>query len=86
MTDAPRRKRSGGRAGNTRRTNPEVIQQMPWRMIENHDAPIEPLSEAGVERMHDAAMRILEEIGIEFLNEEALEIFDAWVADGTIKT
>ncbi|KMW57876.1 Trimethylamine methyltransferase family protein [Candidatus Rhodobacter oscarellae] len=76
MSDAsPRRRRSGGRAGNTRRTSPDVIRQMPWRVPLNPDRPTEPLDEEGVERMHNASMRILEEIGIEFLNEEALEIF-----------
>ena len=76
MTEAaPKRRRSGGRAGNTRRSNPDVIQQMPWRVVENLDRPIEPLDEEGVARMHDVSMRILEEIGIEFLNEESLEIF-----------
>ncbi|MEL7114167.1 MAG: trimethylamine methyltransferase family protein [Pseudomonadota bacterium] len=71
----PRRRRSGGRSGNARRSSPHVIQQMPWRMPENPDRPTEPLTEDAVERVHDASMRILEEIGIEFLNEEALEIF-----------
>ena len=85
MADAPRRKRSGGRAGNKRRSSPDVIQQMPWRLPENPDRPTEPMDEEGVARMHDIAMRILEEIGIEFLNEEALEIFkDAGcTVDGT---
>ena len=72
--DAPRRKRSGGRAGNTRRSSPQVIQQMPWRLPLNPDRPTEPLSEEGVQAIHDGAMRILEEIGIEFLNEESLGI------------
>jgi len=71
----PRRKRSGGRAGNTRRSSPLAIQQMPWRLPENTDRPTEPLSEEGVQAIHDGAMRILEEIGIEFLNEESLQIF-----------
>ncbi len=70
-----RRKRSGGRAGNVRRDNPAVIEQMPWRIVENTDRPIEPLDEAGVQAIHDGAMRILEEIGIEFYNEESLAIF-----------
>jgi len=73
--DAPKRKRSGGRAGNARRSSPNVIEQMPWRLPENPDRPTEPLSEEGVQAIHDGAMRILEEIGIEFLNEESLEIF-----------
>lgn len=71
----PRRRRSGGRAGNTRRNSPDAISQMPWRIPDNPDRPTEPLTEEGVARMHDAAMRILEEIGIEFLNEESIEIF-----------
>ena len=69
MTDTPRR-RSGGRAGNKRGSGP-TIQQMPWRLPQNMDRPIEPLTAEGVEAIHDGAMRILEEIGIEFLNEEA---------------
>ena len=73
--DAPRRKRSGGRAGNARRSSPDAIQQMPWRLPENTDRPTEPLSDEGVQAIHEGAMRILEEIGIEFLNEESLEIF-----------
>ncbi|MGI9389733.1 MAG: trimethylamine methyltransferase family protein [Boseongicola sp.] len=70
-----RRRRSGGRAGNTRRTSRDVIQQSDWTLPVNTDRPTEPLDEAGVQAIHDGAMRILEEIGIEFLNEEALELF-----------
>ena len=73
--DGSRRKRSGGRAGNTRRSSPLAIQQMPWRLPQNTDRPTEPLTPAGVQRIHDGAMRILEDIGIEFLNEESLVIF-----------
>lgn len=69
-----RRSRTGGRAGNTRRTDTHAIDQMPWRQIVNTDNPTEPLRPEGVEAIHDGAMRILEEIGIEFLNPEALEI------------
>lgn len=75
MTDDPlRRKRSGGRSGNVRRSSPNVIEQMPWRVPVNTDRPTEPLSEEGVAAIHDGAMRILEDIGIEFLNEESLAI------------
>ena len=70
---APKRRRTGGRAGNSRRGG-AVIDQMPWRMPVNTDRPIEPLTEEGVQAIHNGAMRILEEIGIEFLNEEGLEI------------
>ena len=68
-----RRRRSGGRAGNTRRGGP-AIEQMPWRLPENVDRPTEPLNADGVARMHDAAMRVLEEVGIEFLHPEAVAI------------
>ena len=68
------RKRHGGRAGNTRRSSPLTIQQMPWRLPVNSDRPTEPLGPEGVEAIHNGAMRILEEIGIEFLNEESLLI------------
>ena len=70
-----RRRRAGGRAGNTRRTSRDVIQQSDWIVPINTDRPTEPLDEAGVLAIHNGAMRILEEIGIEFLNEEALDLF-----------
>lgn len=72
--DSRKRRRTGGRAGNTRRGSPHVIAQMPWRIPVNTDRPTEPLDEAGVAAIHDGAMRILEEVGIEFLNAEALAI------------
>ncbi len=72
--EAHRRKRTGGRSGNVRRSSPNVIEQMPWRVPLNTDRPTEPLSEEGVQAVHDGAMRILEEIGIEFLNDESLTI------------
>ncbi|MEM8978669.1 MAG: trimethylamine methyltransferase family protein [Pseudomonadota bacterium] len=72
---SPKRRRSGGRAGNAVRRGGAVHDQMPWRLPINPDAPIEPLGPEGVEAIHDGAMRILEEIGIEFLNEESLELF-----------
>ena len=82
---ATRRRRSGGRAGNTRRSSPAVIQQMPWRVPLNTDRPTEPLGEEGAQAIHEGAMRILEEIGIEFLNEESLEVFKraGCIVDGT---
>lgn len=72
--DAPKRRRGGGRAGNTARRGGAVLEQMPWRLIENTDRPTEPLDADGVQAIHNGAMRILEEIGIEFLNYEALAI------------
>ncbi|MEM6826017.1 MAG: trimethylamine methyltransferase family protein, partial [Pseudomonadota bacterium] len=75
MEAATKRRRAGGRAGNTGRRGGAVIEQMPWRLPINTDAPTEPLTNTGVHAIHDTAMRILEEIGIEFLNEEALGLF-----------
>lgn len=71
---SPKRRRSGGRAGNALRRGSSAVEQMPWRLPINTDRPIEPLGEDGIAAIHDGAMRILEEIGIEFLNEEALGI------------
>ena len=74
MTDEPaRRKRAGGRAGMKVRAGSSVIDQMPWRIPVNPDAPVEPLDAEGVQRIHKTAMRILRDIGIEFLNPEAVE-------------
>ncbi len=69
-----KRARTGGRAGNTRRSSTHAIEQMPWRIPVNTDRPTEPLGPEGVEAIHNGAMRILEDIGIEFLNPEALAI------------
>lgn len=77
-TDSPpRRKRSGGRAGNATRRGTTAIDQMPWNPPVNIDRPTEPLGQDGIQAIHDGAMRILEEIGIEFLNPEAIEILRA---------
>ncbi|WP_293577179.1 trimethylamine methyltransferase family protein [Phaeobacter sp.] len=76
MTDQSRtRRRGGGRAGAAQRRGDAVIEQMPWRIPQVNDAPIEPIGPEGVAAIHDGAMRILEEIGIVFLNEEALALF-----------
>jgi trimethylamine--corrinoid protein Co-methyltransferase len=72
--DQNKRKRHGGRAGNTRRSTSFSIDQMDWRIPVNTDRPTEPLDDEGLHRVHDTAMRILEEIGIEFLNDESLAI------------
>ena len=76
MSDlATKRRRSGGRAGNTSRRGTAVIDQMPWRLPVNLDRPIEPLTPEGVMAVHNGAMSILENIGIEILNHEALDVF-----------
>lgn len=73
--DSPRKRRTGGRAGNSARRGTALFEQMPWRLPVNTDRPTEPLGEEGVAAIHDGAMRILEEVGIEFLNEDALDLF-----------
>lgn len=69
--------RSGGRAGNTRRSSTHAIEQMPWRNIKNIDRPTEPLDGEGVQAIHKGAMHILSVIGIKMLNPEALQILKA---------
>nr|WP_325249132.1 trimethylamine methyltransferase family protein [Amylibacter sp.] len=69
--------RSGGRAGNTRRSSTHAIEQMPWRNIRNIDRPTEPLDADGVQAIHKGAMHILSQIGIKMLNPEALLILKA---------
>jgi len=71
MTEARpvRRRRAGGRRA---QAAPAAIDQTPWRIPVNTDAPTEPLDADGVQALHDGAMRILSEIGIEFLNDDAL--------------
>ncbi|MEM9432767.1 MAG: trimethylamine methyltransferase family protein [Pseudomonadota bacterium] len=72
----PRRKRSGGRSGNTRRSTSRLPEQMPWRIPLNPDRPTEPLDADGVAAVHQGCMRILRDIGIEFLNPEACKILE----------
>jgi len=74
MQTRPRGKRSGGRAGNRRRTGPWTVSQTAWRIPENPDQPTEPLDGEAIQAIHDCAMRILEEIGVDFLNGESLGI------------
>ncbi|WP_299906001.1 trimethylamine methyltransferase family protein [uncultured Paracoccus sp.] len=52
-----------------------ALEQMPWRIPLNHDAPTEPIGPDGVEAIHRGVMAILRDIGIEFLNDEALALF-----------
>jgi len=70
----PRGRRSGGRAGNLRRSGGAAIQQSPWTLPQNRDRPVTPLDDDAVARIHNGAMRVLEEIGIHFLNEEAKKV------------
>ncbi len=69
-----KRRRAGGRSGNSTRRGLRAIDQMPWAQPINTDVPVSPLGPEGIEAIHDGAMRILEEIGIEFLNDEAAGI------------
>ena len=73
LISEPRRRRGGGRAGNTRGRGPAIAQPA-WHLPEYLDSPVEPLTQEGVEKVHDAAMRVLEEIGIHFLHPEAVAI------------
>ncbi|MCC5992056.1 MAG: trimethylamine methyltransferase family protein [Rhodobacteraceae bacterium] len=70
-----RRRRSGGRGGNARRTESFRLDQMHWQVPRNPDRPTEPLPPEGVEAIHRAALHILAEIGVEFLHDDALALF-----------
>ncbi len=59
VADDARRKRAGGRAGNAQRAGTAAIDQMPWRIPQNHDRPTEPLGPEGIQAIHKGAMRIL---------------------------
>jgi trimethylamine--corrinoid protein Co-methyltransferase len=71
MQAPTRRRRAGGRRAHMDRAGAAVIEQSPWRVPVNTDAPTEPLDADGVQAIHGAALRILSEIGIEFLNADA---------------
>ncbi|MGF1502472.1 MAG: trimethylamine methyltransferase family protein [Paracoccaceae bacterium] len=71
MNEAVRRRRSGGRGGNARRSDTSAVAQLPWELPEISDRPTEPLSEEGVRAVDAAALRVLSEIGIDFLHEDA---------------
>lgn len=73
MNHEVRRRRSGGRSGNQRRTKTAAVAQRPWRQPYLTDDPVCPLDEEGVAKIDNAAMRILEEIGIDFLHDEACD-------------
>jgi trimethylamine--corrinoid protein Co-methyltransferase len=61
----------------TRRDAAGGLAQRPWRRVDNHLAPTEPLSADQIEQIHHSSLRVLEEIGIEFLHEEARAILKA---------
>ena len=52
-----------------------VVNQLPWRSVENPIPPIALLSEDQLEAIHQTSLRILEELGIEFMSDEALSVF-----------
>ncbi|MFV0302930.1 MAG: trimethylamine methyltransferase family protein [Paracoccus sp. (in: a-proteobacteria)] len=66
---------SHGRRGRRAPRQPGAMEQMPWRIPLNADAPTEPIGPDGVQDIHRGVMEILQEIGIEFLNDEALALF-----------
>ncbi|MCV0397462.1 MAG: trimethylamine methyltransferase family protein [Rhizobiaceae bacterium] len=72
MNAEPRRRRSSRR---TQADKPDLLPQLPARMVRNPYPPMELLSADQVEAIHDASMRILEEFGIEVMNGRALDLF-----------
>ncbi|MGI9404754.1 MAG: trimethylamine methyltransferase family protein, partial [Hyphomicrobiaceae bacterium] len=76
-----RRTRRGGRAQRGAERATPTIEQLPWGVPENLDAPVEPLDGDGVQAIHNAAMEILEDIGIWFLHEDAKKMLKEAGAD-----
>jgi trimethylamine--corrinoid protein Co-methyltransferase len=70
-----------GRRNRERRGRSNLVNQRPWRQVENLFPPVEILSEEGLEKIENAALTILEEIGIDFLHPEAHAILRAAGAD-----
>lgn len=69
MTRQRRRRQGGRRTAGT-------LHQLPWRRVENHFAPMEPLRAEQVEAVHETSLRILEELGVEMMNVEARAILE----------
>lgn len=63
------------RRGRRAPRKPGALEQMPWRIPVNTDAPTQPIGRDGVMAIHKGVMSILRDIGIEFLNDEALALF-----------
>ena len=61
------------RGRNARKTARQVIDVAMLPALENAIAPIEPLSQAQVEKIDDASLTILEEVGVVFRDPVALE-------------
>ncbi|MGI9435523.1 MAG: trimethylamine methyltransferase family protein [Geminicoccaceae bacterium] len=66
-----------GRAGSRRRQRRDqakLVNQRPWRQVQNLFPPVEVLDEEGLEKIEHTALSILEEIGMDFLHPEARRI------------
>ncbi|MDF2097394.1 trimethylamine methyltransferase family protein [Aquibaculum arenosum] len=77
MTQARGRRREGGRV----RRTVGGINQLPWRALENHQAPMDLLDQEALEAIHTASLEILAEVGLDFLHPEALTILKEAGAD-----
>ena len=75
--------RSSGRAGGRRRRRDSASADAPpflqpdWQDVQNHMAPLAPLSADQIESVHEASLRLLEEYGIEVMSAEARDYFRA---------
>lgn len=58
-----------------RRQRDGQIQQLPWRLPQNHYKPIEVLSADQVEAIHLASLQILSDIGIDVWSDEARDYY-----------
>src|SRR5690606_36160448 len=80
MTDSPRGRRSGGRAGRQAARAATFAESQPF--LTRKIAPYEVLDDEGLSIIEEHADRLLEQVGIEIVDfPEALEIFAAHGAD-----
>ena len=67
------RRRSRRRAAR----NPNQVQRLKWRRVENPYAPLEIVSEDQLEAIHQASLRVLRDSGVKFLSSRARKILQS---------
>lgn len=72
MTDD---RRSGGRRGKAARTG-TGLSQLPWRNVENPNAPLAMADPEAMDRLHETSIRILSELGIRVVGDKVIALFE----------
>ena len=53
------------------------LDQQPWHSVQNHMAPMAPLTADQLETVHQASLKIIEEYGVEVMSQKARNLFRA---------